>query len=59
VSTCPSPDPIDANIERKLHDAEAALLHTNHAVTRGTKKVASKISCFVKLPRVLYGAQRL
>jgi hypothetical protein len=34
VSTCPSPDPIDASIERKLQDAEAALLHSNDAATR-------------------------
>jgi hypothetical protein len=35
VSTCPSPDPIDAKIERKLHDADAALVHINAAATRG------------------------
>ena len=37
VSTCPSPDPIDASIERKLHDADAALVHINAAITRGTE----------------------
>jgi hypothetical protein len=35
VSTCPSPDPIDANIERKLHDADAALVHIKAATRRG------------------------
>jgi hypothetical protein len=38
VSTCPSPDPIDANIERKLHDADAALVHNSDATTRGTQR---------------------
>jgi len=38
ASTCPSPDPIDASIERKLHDAEAALVHINAAATRGTAR---------------------
>ena len=38
VSTCPSPDPIDASIERKLHDAETALVHINAATTRGTER---------------------
>ena len=38
ASTCPSPDPIDASIERKLHDAEAALVHINAAATRGTER---------------------
>jgi hypothetical protein len=38
VITCPSPDPIDANIERKLHDADAALLHSNAAAIRGKKR---------------------
>jgi hypothetical protein len=37
VITCPSPDPIDARIERKLHDADAALVHINAAVTRGIR----------------------
>ncbi len=38
VITCPSPDPIDANIERKLHDADAALLHSNDAAISGTER---------------------
>jgi hypothetical protein len=38
VITCPSPDPMDASIERKLHDADAALLHSNDAVTTGKKR---------------------
>jgi len=38
VSTCPSPDPIGANIERKLHDADAALLQSNDAATSGTQR---------------------
>jgi hypothetical protein len=37
VSTWPSPDPIDASIERKLHDADAALLNINDAATRGAQ----------------------
>jgi hypothetical protein len=38
VSTCPSPDPADAKIERKLHDADAALLDINDAAIRKTKR---------------------
>jgi hypothetical protein len=38
VSTCPSPDPIDANVERKLHDADAALVHSTDAATRGAQR---------------------
>jgi hypothetical protein len=37
VITCPSPDPKDANIERKLHDADAALVHKSAVAIRGTK----------------------
>lgn len=29
---------MDANIERKLHDADAALLHSNDAATSGTER---------------------
>jgi hypothetical protein len=34
----PSPEPMDASIERKLHDADAALLHINDAATRGRQR---------------------
>jgi hypothetical protein len=38
VSTCPSPDPMEARIERKLHDADAALVHSNAAVKSGIRR---------------------
>ena len=38
VSTWPSPDPIDARIERKLHDADAAPLHNNDTAISGAQR---------------------
>jgi len=46
VSTCPSPDPMDANIERKLHDANTPMLHTNEAVTKGMVRSSERYFLF-------------